>query len=197
LVRQNPYKYKDLYVFATCLKENSKPEIKRFSWEDKIFQDVVISDAVCASASIPGIFEPYILQVRNSPIDTRHERKDLGRYVDGGLINNLPIETFDDNKYQNDPERLGKKTNRRTLGFRLETSKNFNYNLDKAPDIVKAVLDTFYHAEDLLIQDDPHNKNRIFSIPVTVDIPLSRFGLTPQPTFLPLRCRFLELAHRF
>ncbi len=180
LVGQNPDKYKDLYVYATCLKENNKPEIKTFSWEDEIFQDVVISDAVCASASIPGIFEPYVLQVKNSPTDTRHERKDLGRYVDGGLINNLPIKAFDDNKYQNEPKQLGEKTNRRTLGFRLETSKNFNYNLDKAPDVVKAVLDTFYHAEDLLIQDDPHNKNRIVSIPVTVDIPLSRFGLTPE-----------------
>lgn len=175
----NPDKYKELYVFATRLRENSKPEIKRFSHEDEIFQDVVISDAVCASASIPGIFEPHVLQVKNSPTDTRHERKDLGRYVDGGLINNLPIEAFDDNKYQNEPG-PGKKTNRRTLGFRLETPKNFNYNLDKAPDVIKAVLDTFYHAEDLLIQDDPHNKSRIVSIPITVDIPLSRFGLTPQ-----------------
>ncbi len=60
----------------------TKQELTVFSAETT--PDVAVSDAVCASIAIPGVFKPRYV--------------DGNWYMDGGLVSNLPAWTFDDER---------------------------------------------------------------------------------------------------
>ncbi|CAF1177205.1 unnamed protein product [Adineta steineri] len=114
LHQKDPKKYKQLYLMGTNLNKH-KSEI--FSHEDT--PNVIISDAVRISMSIPIVFRPHQC----------YEKKDGWRqlatndlYVDGGLMDNYPIWLFDKKKYLNKYEKSN--INSETLGFRLEPLKN-------------------------------------------------------------------------
>src|SRR3990167_2951267 len=55
--------------------------------------DFRVADAVRISMSIPLLFKPVVIRKGDFPDD--HDL--VGTWVDGGLINNLPIHAFDDN----------------------------------------------------------------------------------------------------
>jgi|GEM_PF-6889777 len=165
LVLKNPKKYKDLYVYALCLQENKTPELIRLSHEHPVFRDVVIADAVRASASIPGVFRPHILQVK-PPHDQKHARPDLGRFVDGGLIKNFPIDAFDENKYQNEPDERGCKTNYRTLGFKFDTPDETVFELNKTMGLGQAIIAAFYNSEEILLAQTAQQEDRVVKIPI-------------------------------
>jgi len=167
LVQKYPDKYKDLYVYTIRLRENAPPEVIRLSYEDNVWQNVVISDAIRASSSIPGIFRPHILHFKPKG-DQRHPRPDLGQCIDGGLIKNLPIDAFDSNFYQVNRSERGSSTNRRTLGFKFDTSEEFSMDLTQGIDLGRAVAYTFYHSEDILLNEKASDKDRIVVIPVQI-----------------------------
>jgi NTE family protein len=114
LHRTDPKKYKQLYLMGTNLN-TKKPEI--FSHEHT--PNVIISDAVRISMSIPVVFRPHHWYEKKGN-ERQLVKNDL--YVDGGLLHNYPIWLFDNKKYFNKYEK--NRFNSETLGFRLEPLQN-------------------------------------------------------------------------
>jgi NTE family protein len=90
-----PDQFKDLYVVAVDIETE---EIKVLSFETTA--DVIISDAIRATMSIPLIYKPHILHLKNDgkrvPVPNGHW------YMDGGLLDNYPLWLFDRAKYLKD-----------------------------------------------------------------------------------------------
>ena len=168
LIHKDPKKYKELHIFATLIKLNNNPEIVRFSPEDSKWDDLVISDAVRASSSIPGIFTPHILHFKDQT-GTRHAIEHHGQFVDGGLLKNYPLEAFDGNKYQEDKYHHGDKTNRRTLGLSLQDVEPPTIEklqkIASAQELIQAITLTYYHAEEI-IRKSKGSDGRTITIPI-------------------------------
>lgn len=91
--------YKNLFVIVTNALKN-KTEI--FSWETT--PNLQISDAVLTSMSIPGFFYIRYIDSEKRKIDWNPTLKKISAheiipYVDGGVLNNYPINIFRDYKY--------------------------------------------------------------------------------------------------
>ncbi|MFT3924519.1 MAG: patatin-like phospholipase family protein [Myxococcales bacterium] len=70
----------------------------------------LVEDAVRISMSLPGVFKPYVIRGADAERASRGAIASLeGVWVDGGLLNNLPLRVFD-----NEPG-----DNPKTLGLRL------------------------------------------------------------------------------
>jgi len=178
---QQPEKYKDLYIYAICLQNNQLPEIVEFSHEHNEWKYVPISSAIRASTSIPGLFVPHVIHHKFSRDGKLRLSPDSGRFIDGGLIYNFPLNTFDQNKYQNTKrDDWGATVNRESLGFTLVASQEISLNVDQVTDLAKVIMYTFYHAEDILLQTRPYEKGRIISISVDDTIPINKFDLTDE-----------------
>ena len=113
-------KFKFLYLVGSNL---STSDFEVFSHLHT--PDMIISDAVRISMSIPIIFSPhkYYIKDENNERVVRPDRKH-NIYVDGGLLNNYPIGIFDKKIITNHSESTY--FNYKTLGFRL--SKPYNYS---------------------------------------------------------------------
>lgn len=158
--------FKQLHVFLTDLS-GSRPKIVRVHSEDTKWDNVTIASAVRASMSIPFVYNPVVLQVEKEGQIVSDPS--YGIFVDGGLINNLPIEAFDTRKYTcnaisdvDQPE-----FNKRTLGFTLYTPKNEiekPKNIDTLKDLVKGIVSVYRGAEEIIREQTSYNKARIIEI---------------------------------
>lgn len=91
--------YKNLLIIVTNALKN-KTEI--FSWETT--PNLQIADAILTSMSIPGFFYVRYIDNEKSKIDWNPTREKITShkiipYVDGGVLNNYPINIFHDYKY--------------------------------------------------------------------------------------------------
>lgn len=131
---------KDLNVFSTDLNTQ---QIKHFSFATT--PNVVVAEAVRASMSIPMFFEAWQFS-NNNP--------DNHIYVDGGLVYNYPITTFDTNGTPN-PE---------TLGFYLSDLGNAsppnNLGFDHVLEYVKIVFETILDSQDIDFHNDSEQVKR-------------------------------------
>lgn len=186
---QRPEKYKELHIFSTQVEKGQRPKLIRFSHEDERWQNLIISDATRASASIPGVYQPHILHFKDAS-NRRHPRPDYGVFLDGGMIRNYPLDAFDSHQYQEEPYLHGDKTNRRTLGFSLQDTKSLTAQHLKqlegemdARDIVQAVVATYFYAEKIL-REHKGDDGRTIRIPIPDaligDVGLANFSLTDQ-----------------
>jgi NTE family protein len=138
--------FKDLYVFGTDLTQQA---VQEFSYRQT--PDVAVADAVRISMSIPFFFEA---------------RSYAGNvYCDGGVLNNYPISTFDEQYTAPDPDSghtmLHRTPNPETLGFHLD-------NLDQPPprpiDDVKrfaiGVFDALLDIQNILLKTNPGDERR-------------------------------------
>lgn len=138
--------FKDLHVFGTDLSQQA---VQEFS--NQTTPDVAVADAVRISMSIPFFFE------------ARSYAQDI--YCDGGVLNNYPISTFDEEYTATDPETgytmLHRTPNAETLGFHLD-------NLD-APkprpvgNVVRfagSVFDAILDIQDILLKSNPGDERR-------------------------------------
>jgi predicted acylesterase/phospholipase RssA/ankyrin repeat protein len=168
LIDQNPDKYKELHIFSTRIKDN-KSEVVHFSHEDSLWKDLIVSDAVRASLSIPGAFIPHVLHFKDGT-GIRYKIDHHGRFLDGGLIRNFPLDAFDHEKYQEDRHFRGEKTNRRTLGLSLydvtQHLEEETMTLASSPDLLKALINTYYNAEQILLDETGLYKDRTIVIPI-------------------------------
>jgi len=99
--------------------------------------DMIISDAVRISMSIPIIFNPHRIYIKNQygerVIDSN---KQNSLYVDGGLLNNYPISMFDTKRSVNNNGYIENNyINSETLGFRL-VSTELKTNYEKSFEIL-------------------------------------------------------------
>ena len=110
-------KFKYIYLTGSNLS-NGKNE----TFSHLHTPNMIISDALRISMSIPIVFSPHKFYVRNENGDrVIDSAKENSFYVDGGLLENYPIRMFD-------TVRIMKKSevnfvNCETLGFRLVTSE--------------------------------------------------------------------------
>ena len=167
-------KYKLLYLIGTNIC-TQKSEV--FSHE--LTPDLIISDAVRISMSLPVIFQPHQQYVKKGNKRCL-AKKDL--YIDGGVMDNYPIWLFDDTKNNNKKETV----NSETLGFRLlplkelmqydKEKENIFANLfkrryeteiqkieDNFPFYIVSMLSCFYNKQesDFKLQEDNHVKRTI------------------------------------
>jgi len=155
--------FKHLYIYASKM---DPAEIVCFNSEDPQWDDVVIADAVRASMSIPYVFVPHILR-RKTADGIVEPAPDLGTFLDGGIIKNLPIDTFDYLKYRStNPTSSLSWTNHQTLAFNLvdpspEARANSNSPLVEAG---SATLEFFASAEDLQLLLNANHKSRTVNI---------------------------------
>lgn len=142
--------FKDLHVFGTNLSQQA---VQEFSYETT--PDVAVADAVRISMSIPFFFE------------ARHYEQ-AGQnnvYCDGGVLNNYPISTFDEQSTDVDPDSghtiLRRTPNPATLGFHLD-------NLDQPPPrpinnvrrFAGSVFDALLNIQNILLKTNPGDERR-------------------------------------
>lgn len=83
---------KHLHVVGTKL--GCDREIVHFSTEDSKCSDIIISDAVRISGSYPFVFDPHYIHIKNEKGE-RISCPERGLFIDGGLVENLSMKTFD------------------------------------------------------------------------------------------------------
>lgn len=172
LVAEEPETYKSLWAVAVELD----------SHDERVFSaattpDVIISDAVRCSMSIPGLFEPHYWCEKIE--GERHIHREGPRFTDGGVTMNYPIDMFDNETWMN-PEDLPEEithymrfVNPRTLGFRLknfakaannneeqEASSNLSHINAKA--VMKANAKTITSIPSRLINTEENQARTVF-----------------------------------
>lgn len=149
----------DLHVYSSDLNAQC---VRPFSFADS--PNVVVAEAVRASMSIPLFFRAWQFS-NNNPDDHI--------YVDGGMVYNYPIRTFD----------TGSTPNPQTLGF-------FLTNMGTPPppsdlgyghllQYVSATFDLIMNAQNVNYFQDPADESRTANID-NLGISATNFGLTSQ-----------------
>jgi predicted acylesterase/phospholipase RssA/tetratricopeptide (TPR) repeat protein/ankyrin repeat protein len=150
--------YKDLCIVTTQLLP--KPSIHIISSENQSeeIKDLVISDAIRASMSIPGVFSPHRLRFKKSGklyvIEDNY-------YVDGGLLCNYAIQIFDNVQYH--PFGFGQRNtasfqlpNRETLGLSLYTPEELTEkpiaSISNVKELLKSLGNIYNDAENIYAQ---------------------------------------------
>lgn len=126
LTKKYPGVFRDLFIVGSNLSLGKKVI---FSYDNPEMEQVIISDAIRISMSIPDIFVPHHLHCKIN--GQRLRDATLEEWVDGGLYDNYPIDCFDRPKYMG-AEGLhaaedGKLYNPETLGFRLVSQERKAY----------------------------------------------------------------------
>lgn len=134
--------YKDLYITGTDLSYRC---LRVFSYET--YPNMRIKDALRISFSIPLYFEPVIIDAEGKLLKDRNDAR-AHLMVDGGLLNNYPIDIFDKPQYT---KCNGTCRNMETLGLMLEkpdqlTNRNGNsanaLSINTLTEYLKAVYQT-------------------------------------------------------
>lgn len=160
-------KIKHLHVFTTMVEPTL--DIIQISSEDEKFDDVIISDAVRASMSIPGVFKPHNLYVKNAE-NKRVLKEDLGLFIDGGVLDNFPIAAFDSLKYQRasvDENKDFVVLNKRTLGLSLynpENNKQIPNEVSNIYDLGNTLVELYFNSEELFHKLEPYDEFRVIKI---------------------------------
>jgi len=125
LVSSEPEKYKHLHLIVANV---STGQAEFISSESEAHKNVIISDAVRCSMSIPILFDPAHLYVK-TPSGVRQIGDSKMLYVDGGVTDNFRATLFDHARYIEgaDPSIKHPIRNDRTLGLRLVTSEKVEY----------------------------------------------------------------------
>lgn len=158
--------FKHLHVYT--LKSDSPHQIVRINSEDPEWKDVIISDAIRASMSIPLIFQPHILHKKIQR--NRTPFPEMGTFVDGGVLKNFPIDAFDEKRYlQNDcslEESRALVFNKRTLGFSFysPTVGGNSLEVKSIADLASFIVTAYLHQEDSYLDTNPSHNNRIIRI---------------------------------
>lgn len=106
----------DLVITSVCI--NTK-EVFYFRNNEK-WKDLCVADAVRMSVGIPFLFKPVLLKQTEKEIHSiTKDFNSVNLMVDGGMINNFPIHSFD----ECDSEKLKNSI----VGFRLKPSKRQSY----------------------------------------------------------------------
>ncbi len=154
---KKPEVFKDLFVVGANLSTGLAEAFNYLKTPN-----VIIADAVRISLSIPLLFKPHTVYIKNAKGE-RELAKPSYVYTDGGILDNYPINALDfagfvDNLQEDDPKFWEPKFNSKTLGLRLVSSqkKAFLEGSTEAPatDIMgllpyfKALMHTIMNKQD-------------------------------------------------
>lgn len=140
--------FKKLYLFGTNLSQQA---VQKFSYETT--PDIAVADAVRISMSIPFFFEARKYE--------QNGENDI--YCDGGVLNNYPIDTFDQTtvNQENGGTMLYRTPNQATLGFHFD-----NPGQPSSPPIKNlrgftgSVIDALLDIQDILLKTNPGDEQR-------------------------------------
>jgi NTE family protein len=138
--------FKELHVFGTDLSQQA---VQEFSHQTT--PDVAVADAVRISMSIPFFFE------------ARSYAGDV--YCDGGVLNNYPISTFDQQYTSTDPDSghtmLNRTPNAETLGFHLDNlDAPRPHPVDNVVRFAGSVFDAILDIQNILLKTNPGDERR-------------------------------------
>ncbi len=189
LAQKQPELYKELHIFAIQIQENGHSKIVKFSHEDEEWKRLIISDAVRASSSIPGVFVPHTLHFKDKGGSTRYSKEHHGKFVDGGLLRNYPIDAFDQNKYQSQKYTFGSMTHRGTLGFSFSSTRPDNtQEIKTLLQLAQGIALTFYHAETNMRQEEGLGR--------TISLPTGGIGTIDFDVRTEQKTKVIELAEQ-
>lgn len=177
--------FRHLHVYTSDLKSQKPVHINS---EDPQWDDIIISDAVRASMSIPFVFKPHILHKKVYKANNTYDRvavPELGSHVDGGLLENFPLDTFDKPSYfstnLHGDYAKGTVFNPRTLGFGLYSSvpQPPPKNTENIKELISGIISYFLEISNLVNEKNPHNKYRVINID-HFDVGLLDFNLPKE-----------------
>lgn len=127
LTLEYPGKFRELAVLGSNFSTGKK---LLFCNENPETKDVIISDAIRISMSIPQVFKPHHIYYKENNERLVDAKREL--WVDGGVYDNYPIDCFDAPKYLESGEQCVSEDGRRlfnpeTLGFRLVSKERKDY----------------------------------------------------------------------
>jgi NTE family protein len=141
--------FKRLYVFGTNLTQQA---VQKFSYETT--PDVAVADAVRISMSIPFFFEARYYE-QNGSNDA---------YCDGGVLNNYPIGTFDEQYPEIDldsgRQMLHRTPNHETLGFHFVDPIQPASPINNLRSFTGGVIDAILDIQDILLKTNPGDERR-------------------------------------
>jgi len=159
LHEKHPEIYRDLYITGVNVNAN---QAEIFSWEHT--PHAIISDALRISMSIPLIFKPHFMYIKQGSKRQIDPNKETTLYIDGGVINNYPLFLFDEHKYLSRKMKYlipsgGNFSNPETLGLRLVNKERKNFLMGTSKTLPQkelfsflpyfmAILGTIYHKEE-------------------------------------------------
>lgn len=161
--------FKDLLVVTTklFLKDNIPTgKQKIFSFETT--PSTPIAAAIRASTAAPTIFQRVRLKKVNKGEYIIHDTGDL--YEDGGILDNFPIDIFDNLKYCKNPDKYVENHNEHTLGFALvnppQIEKPVKTRISDAQPLVfaESLFNTLIHQVNNVKLEAYQNKDRIVFI---------------------------------
>lgn len=108
--------FKDLYCTGTNV---TKQKLQILSWQSS--PGMKLKTAVHISGCIPVYYKPVAIDSNWQEVSVKKKFKNIDLYVDGGMINNYPINIFDSCVNGGDPFNCDDvKYNVQTLGLKLE-----------------------------------------------------------------------------
>jgi len=115
-LHQNNKRFKDVYCTGTNI---TKQSLQIFSWEHT--SKMQLKTAVHISGCIPVYYKPVAVDSLWNEVPVKNNKNKFDLYVDGGMINNFPINIFDSCLNGGNPfECENIKYNPQTLGLKLE-----------------------------------------------------------------------------
>ncbi len=122
-----PGKFRELLMVGANFTKGKK---MLFCYDNPKTEDVIISDALRISMSIPQLFKPHHIHFKENGERLVDSRRD--KWVDGGLYDNYPIDCFDAPQYLKEGQLCQSEDGRRlynpqTLGFRLVSQEEKEY----------------------------------------------------------------------
>jgi len=142
-------RFKRLYVFGSNLTQQA---VQKFSYETT--PDMAVADAVRISMSIPFFFEARYFE-QNGSNDA---------YCDGGVLNNYPIDTFDEQHTEVDrdtgQQMLHRTPNAKTLGFHFVDPIQPASPINSLRSFTGGVIDALLDIQDILLKTNPGDERR-------------------------------------
>jgi NTE family protein len=146
-LHKDPTKYRDLFVMSTDL---SRRRSQVFSFETS--PDLPVAQAVRASMSIPLFFEAFYID--DDLFGETGAKQDL--FVDGGVLDNYPIELFDQDGIN--PQTLG-------LFLRnLEAPTNPDSKIDSFPEYARNLFEALLNVQVNAFNNNPEDQKRTIVI---------------------------------
>lgn len=140
------------YSLVVMTSDISRGELVRLPWDYPRYglsaDDQLVADAVRASMSIPFFFQPVKMH--------DHETGSDSYFVDGGMLSNFPVDTFDRTD--------GKAPRWPTLGIKLSAKPPANqgarFPIRGTFDLARAMIGTMANFHDQMHIDDPCAQKR-------------------------------------
>ncbi|HWM92777.1 MAG TPA: patatin-like phospholipase family protein [Thermoanaerobaculia bacterium] len=168
-LHKDPSKYRDLHVLSTDL---SRRRSQVFAFDKS--PDLPIAHAVRASMSIPLFFEAFYID--DDLFGETGAQQDV--FVDGGVLDNYPIELFDQNGIN--PQTIGLYLNN------LEAPTNPDYKIDSFQEYTRNLFEAILNVQTNAFKMNPDDQKRTIVID-NLGVKTTDFSLSNE-----MKCKLIQ-----